>query len=209
MPGWRLPLAMAFAGLLAPGAVHAQDDTNDLRQFRLGMTLSALPKAGYAEFHCASGGAVLTGWADYKKCPADGAGRREIAFRYDDDGEHQTKVAGQPVLLSLILAEDGALQAIRMQTDPSARLFLRKRGYIFGEQVMARYGEEGWACTQAQPTGGEEPVGGLFVREHCEKSIEARHLVVDRELFRAKDKAANAFTSATSFTVSLVKAGQG
>ena len=205
----RIMVAGILAGWLAPGVLYAQENTTDLRQFRLGMALSALPKTGYAEFHCSNGGAVLTGGGDYAKCPADAAGRREVSFRYDDDGEHQTKVAGQPVLLSLILAGDGALQAIRMQTDPSARLFLRKRGYIFGEQVMARYGEEGWACTQVPPSGGEEPVGGLFVREHCEKSIEARHLVIDRELFRAKDKAENAFTSATSFTLSLVKAGQG
>jgi len=176
----------------------------DVRDFRVGMPLPALPRHGYTGFTCAADGAVhLAGWAEYGKCPADGAGLREVAFRYDDDAGHETKVAGQPVLLSLLMQPDGAVQAIRMSTDPSARLFLRKRGYLFGKQVMARYGEAGWVCHGAQPAGDEEPVGGVFLHERCEKQLGQRHLVVERELYRGKATAADAFVSRTRFTVSL------
>ena len=211
----RLTAPLAAAGLvavalgLAPLARAQPEgaDTGefaDVRGFRVGMPLSALPADGYTGFTCAADGTVrLAGWADYGKCPVDGAGLREVAFRYDDDAGHETKVAGQPVLLSLMMQRDGAVQAIRMGTDPAARLFLRKRGYLFGKQVMARYGESGWVCHAAPPAGDEEPVGGVFLHEHCEKQLEQRRLVVERDLYRTKGSAADAFVSRSRFTVSL------
>ena len=211
----RLVAPLAAAGLvaialgLAPLARAQPEPADagefaDVRGFRVGMPLSALPAEGYTGFTCAADAAVrLAGWSDYGKCPADGAGLREVAFRYDDDAGHETKVAGQPVLLSLLMQRDGAVQAIRMGTDPSARLFLRKRGYLFGKQVMARYGEADWICHAAPPAGNEEPVGGMFLREHCEKQLEQRHLMIERELYRGKGTAADAFVSRSRFTVSL------
>jgi len=202
-----LPMAAAacMSVLLVAGAAGAQTAESDLREFSVGMPISALPSRGYTGFTCVAGNAdALAGWADYAKCPADTAGRHEIGFRYDDDGEHDTKVAGQPMRLSLLLGDDGTVDGIRMRTDPASRLFLHKRGYIFGEQVKARYGETGWACREEKPSGNEEGVGGVFVREHCEKTIGIRHLVLDRELFRRKDEAPGKFTSATSFIVTRV-----
>ena len=61
---------------------------------------------------------------------------------------------------------------------------LRKRAYLFGEQVKARYGEDGWNCTQHEPTSEQQPIGGAFVNEHCEKANGERRLVLDRELHR-------------------------
>ena len=197
-------LSLAMVGGLS---LRAQDAPADLRQFRVGMKLQALPSQGYTGLGCAAGGAGLATWDDFATCPADRAGRREVSFRYDD--EKGTKVAGQAVLLSLVMDADGTVDAIRMQTDPAARLGLRKRGYFFGEQVMARYGESGWTCTEGAPEASQQPVGGVFVREHCEKTIGVRHLVIDRALYRAADSAPGKFTSSTSFEISLVHAGEG
>jgi hypothetical protein len=210
MIDFRMLLAGSLLGLLVPTLAGAQTTPPDLREFRVGMKLAALPQHGYTDFHCAAApSGTLDGWADYRKCPTDAAGQQEVTFRYDDGGEHETKVAGQPVLLSLVFTPDGTVHAIRMRTDPSARLFLRKRGYIFGEQVMAHYGDAGWSCSEAPPSGGQEPVGGIFVHEHCEKSIDTRHLVVERELYRGLNQSPAAFTSATEFTVSLARPSQG
>ncbi len=90
-----------------------------------------------------------------------------------------------------------------MRTDPSGRLFSRKRGFRFGERVMARYGDGGWSCQNAEPGAGEQPVGHIFLRQHCEKTIGERHLIVDRALFRDAGQPQDQFTSASSFTVSL------
>jgi hypothetical protein len=56
--------------------------------------------------------------------------------------------------------------------------------FLLADQVMARYGEEGWTCVKAAPGGDAEPLGGVFIKEHCEKSTPARHLIVDRALYR-------------------------
>lgn len=196
-------LVGSMACMLTTGRVGAQSLAADVRDFRVGMALSNLPTHGYAEFRCLADGTTIAGWADYQKCSQDPQGLREVGFRYDDEGGHDTKIAGQPVLLSLLFEQNGTVEAIRVRTDPSARLFLRKRGYIFGQQVMARYGDDGWNCTDMKPKADEEPIGGIFLSEHCEKAFGIRHIVLDRALFGTKDKGPNAFVSSTTFIVSL------
>ena len=210
IPGARtsghLAKAALTAGLLLAVPAFAQTEPADLRDIRVGMPAAALRTEGYAGFSCAANPEVpLADWAGYQACPPDAAGQREVGFHYGDTKDGATKVAGQPMLLSLVVGPSGAVQAIHMRTDPSARLFQHKRAYIFGLQVMTRYGEDGWACNEGHPSASEEPVGGLFVREHCEKVIGTRRLVIDRELHRLPDAPLTAFTSASSFTVSLVK----
>lgn len=196
-------LVASLACMLPTRQACAQSLAADIREFRVGMALTALPTHGYAEFRCVADGKSIVGWADYQKCSANPQGLREIEFRYDDDGSHDTKIAGQPVLLSLLFEQNGTVEAIRVRTDPSARLFLRKRGYIFGQQVMARYGDDGWDCKDVKPKADEEPIGGVFLSEHCEKTFGIRHIVLDRALFGTKDKGPSAFVSSTTFVVSL------
>lgn len=202
-------MAASLVCILTMHPARAQVFSTDVRDFRVGMGLSALPAQGYAEFRCMADGKSLSKWADYLKCSQDPQDLREVEFRYDDDGGHDTKIAGQPVLLSLMFAQDGTVQAIRAQTDPSARLFLRKRGYIFGQQVMARYGDAGWNCTDTKPKADEEPIGGVFLSEHCEKTVGIRRIVIDRALFGTKDKGPNSFVSTTTFVVSLARMSPG
>jgi len=196
-------LVASLSCLLATRPAEAQVQSADVREFRVGMPLSTLPARGYAELKCIADSKSLAAWGDYQTCNQDAQGLREVGFRYDDDGGHDTKIAGQPVLLSLLFGQNGVVQAIRVRTDPSARLFLRKRGYIFGQQVMARYGDAGWSCTDMKPKADEEPIGGVFLSEHCEKAFGVRHIVMDRALFGTKDKGPNAFVSTTTFVVSL------
>ncbi len=192
---------------LAAGGGRAQAPQQmDLRDLRVGMSATELPRTGYADFTCAGSEAKpIAGWAAYRTCAADAAGQREVAFRYDDTPEHTTQVAGQPVRLSLVLDNDGVVAALRMQTEPGGRVFTRKRGVHFGETVMAHYGSAGWACTGSGPTARELPVGKTFIREHCEKTLGDRHLVVDRALFRAADQPVESFTSTSSVIISLIK----
>jgi hypothetical protein len=172
----------------------AAQEPTDLREFRLGDPVQALPPSGYTGFACANAPAeVLSSWMDYAKCPRDERGLHAVSFRYDpaanfigqvNNTYEGTRVAGQPVLLSLLIADSGIVEGIRIATDPSARLYLRKKAFLFGLQARQRYGEEGWNCDELAPATDEQPVGGVFVKEHCQKTTTTRRLIIDRELYR-------------------------
>ena len=50
--------------------------------------------------------------------------------------------------------------------------------------IFDRYDPEGWACTDFPPAVGETPVGGIFVKQRCEKATPERHLLVETRLLR-------------------------
>jgi hypothetical protein len=203
--------AVALAGCFVAAPVRAADE-NDLRGFRVGMAVADLPMAGYTGFTCAPPSATaLGGWGDYRTCPRDAdTGLHEVRFRYDDTASELamsneryagTKVAGQPVLLSLLIGEDGRLEGLRIRTDPAAKLFERRKAFLFSEQVKGRYGEEGWNCT-SQPAGAEEePVGGIFIKEHCDKTTADRHYLLQRWLYRRAGEELRQFSSGSVVTI--------
>lgn len=197
----RVALTLA---LLVPTAAHAQ---NDLREFRIGMTVADLPQSGYGGFTCAGEPSkTLPGWQAYQSCPAAPDGTHAVSFRYDDAGAGnedggKTIVGGQPVHLALLLTNDGKLDGIKIDTDPNARLYMHKKAFLFGLQARARFGPDGWKCSQLPSTQAEQPVGGVFIHEHCEKETDSRRFVVDRQLFRDPSKDLRAFTDATQVLI--------
>jgi len=205
-------LLLGLAGIILALPVAAQEQT-DLRDFRVGEPVRSLPSSGYIGFACADApGEKLSGWAEYAKCPRDATGLHAVGFRYDpvanpmgriNDSYEGTRVAGQPVLLALLISDNGVVDGIRIATDPQARLYLRKKAFLFGLQVRARYGEDGWHCRQDPPAAGEEPVGGVFIKEHCDKVAGTRHLVVDRELYRRTDQKLKDFVGGSQVLILL------
>ena len=191
-------LAVLLLALVAVGPAAAQSPPgtpdNDLREFRIGMAADELPRTGYLGFACADDAKrKLDGWQDYRQCPAEASGWHAVRFQYDEaanplakvNGLYEgTKVGGHPVLLTALMGDDARLKGLVIETDPAARLYLRKKAFLFGEQVRARYGGAGWACASQDPAADQEPVGGLFVNEHCEKVTATRRLTLDRALFR-------------------------
>lgn len=187
-------MRVAAAVLLAVlAATPAGAEEADLRDFRVGMKASELPQEGYTDFSCAGTKAGVEGWRDYGKCPADAAGLHGLRFAYQEgsnelafvnDTFEGTKVGGHPVLLTLLISDTGSVEGLRIETDPAARLNRRKKAHLLGELAKARYGEAGWTCTEARPTANEEPIGGVFLNEHCEKSTLSRHYTLDRQMFR-------------------------
>lgn len=182
--------ALALGALFLSGAARAEE--NDLRDLRVGMRVDELPAAGYTGFACETGPA-LGSWQDYRRCTPDAAGLRAVRFRYAEDENFRgsvndsyegTRVAGHPVLLALLLDDAGTVKGLRIETDPRARLFLHKKAHLLSELAKARFGEEDWTCIKAQPSADEEPVGGVFIKEHCEKTTPTRRYLLDRALFR-------------------------
>jgi hypothetical protein len=202
--------AVLLAGLCFALRCHAQQP-NDLREFRIGQRVQELPAHGYIHIRCAdTPGFVLGSWQDYVGCPPDPRRLHAVAFEYDtsdnplaltNDGYEGTRVAGQPVQLTLLISDDAHVGGIQIQTDPNARLYLRKKAFLFGLQARARYGADGWSCSEAKPSRDEEPVGGVFVREHCEKSTPTRHLIVERQLYRPAQKTLRDFVGVSTVLI--------
>ena len=159
-------LAMVAGGVLltALQQAAAQDFSgNDLRDIRIGIAVADLPSAGYADFSCAvDADRKLSGWSDWRDCPAGADGLRALRFGYDPaTSRNGTVVAGHPATLTALIDNAGTVAGLKIETDPKARFYLRKKAFLFGPQVKARYGPDGWTCTQAQPEAGEQPVGDI------------------------------------------------
>ncbi len=45
--------------------------------------------------------------------------------------------------------------------------------------VINRYGPAAWNCTDFPPADGETPVGGVFLKQRCEKLTAERYLSVE------------------------------
>ncbi|MGY3146325.1 hypothetical protein ACVWYQ_003324 [Bradyrhizobium sp. USDA 3397] len=204
---WLLPLLLLS---FASGDVKA-DEAADLRDLSLGMSVASIPPEEYINLRCADKeGAKLAGWNDFQACPADQKGLHNLSFRFNDDlnplaalsDKYQgTKLGGHPVLLTGLVDSGGALQGIRIDTDPNARPFWRKKAYLLALIVKARYGEAGWSCREAEPLEGEAPVGGLLIKEHCEKRAGRRRLALDREVYRRAGQPLSDFVNVTRFII--------
>jgi hypothetical protein len=206
-------MVLALAACIAQGggSAAAAEERNDLREFRIGMKVDELPKSGYLGFSCAAEPEhELSGWQDYRQCPTTEEGFREVRFRYDgsanplgkvNDAYEGTRVGGHPVLVSVLFSDSGTVAGIHIETDPKARLYLHKKAFLLGLQAKARYGEDGWVCSEGQPSANQQPVGGVFVQEHCEKTAQDRHIVVERDLFRDPAKDLKQFVDDTRITI--------
>lgn len=201
----------AIAWLLVAGTAGAAEDPleGDLRDLRVGMSVAELPAEGYVDLACGSGSDTpLASWTEFARCPPDAAGLHEVTFAYAEsplaelgDRWEGTKVAGHPVIPSLLIDGRGVVQGIRIVTDPDTRMYLKKKAYLLGIRVMGRYGREGWTCTEAEPGAGRAPVGGLFIDRHCEKIFHDRRLILDTDLYRTADQQGQEFTGATRLEI--------
>lgn len=205
-----LSFLLGISALLALSAAPARAG-NDLRQFRVGMSVGDLPATGYQDFACADAPSIkLDNWAGYGSCPKDKLGLHAVSFRYSDaatpnahltDEVHGTRVAGHPVLISLLIGDDGKVHGLHIVTDPAAHLYLHKKAFLFANQVHMRYGPDGWHCTDAKPHGDEAPIGDEFIDRTCRKQADGRRIEVVQRLFRHADEPLKDFVSATEVTI--------
>ncbi len=199
-----LPLAVAICA----SSVWADEfEGNDLRGIRVGMAAADLPKTGYIGFACATGPErELPGWENWRDCPADANGTHAVRFDYDPETTREgTMVAGHPAVLTLSIDNAGSVVGLQIVTDPKARLRMRKKAFLLGKQAKSRYGAEGWACKEAEPSADEQPVGGVYVKEQCTKTISGRTLVVERKLFRRSDQDLKSFVDETRISITQTK----
>ena len=201
-------LWIAAAAMLT-GAALAQT-AGDLRDLSVGIASTQLPTEGYFAFACGSDGGTplepVDDWTDFRRCARDRAtGLYEVYYEYDDESEYTqrmladvlgdgerlgarpfygTRVAGHPVVLSVLFDEAGVAQAIRAVTDQRADVSSRRNAYLLRVAIMNSYGPDGWACTDTPLAQGETAVGQFFVNSRCEKSVGPRRMVVEAHLYR-------------------------
>jgi len=164
----------------------------DIREFRVGLAVDELPTTGYRRFACGQNGSppvtLLEGWQDYKVCPADQDGLHEVAFEYDNDYALEsiegTGVAGHPVLISLLFTSGGAVEAIRIFSDPMANSYNKRRAYILARIAKQRFGWLDWECIDRPNEAGESEIAGIMHKDHCTKELGDRTITVQMSFYR-------------------------
>jgi hypothetical protein len=193
------PLLLAVALTNMPGSAHSQNARADERPIRreiwdiqLGTKVADLAD-DYIDYACGTNGGPpstpLTGFKDFRRCRLEPSGLREIYFRYDDEFEYWakannlaaqmeqyigTKTYGFPITVSVLISDDAVVRGLRIITDPRDPTGDRDEAYLLRNFLNARFGREGWMCQDLQPEAGESPVTGIFIKQNCEKDIDAK-----------------------------------
>jgi hypothetical protein len=214
----------------APAQAQSRPDPGEIRGLRLGLKAESMSLGGFGDLACGSNGGPprqkLDGWSEFGKCRPESNGLYEVAARFDDEDEYVgkaidepryaqgrtgTRVAGHPVILSALFDRDGVLRGLRFISDPRAASHERRMAHLLRLAVINRYEPDGWTCTDFPPAAGESPVGGVFIKQRCEKATPERHLSVDTRFFRKPGQSDNdpvtgeyrpgAFESSTRFEI--------
>ncbi len=56
--------------------------------------------------------------------------------------------------------------------------------HLLGVAVINRYGADGWHCVDSPPAEGESAVGGVFIKQRCDKTMPERVLTVETHFLR-------------------------
>ena len=217
MPGrCFIPLIISMACALALPAVAQTPPPGraTIWDLKLGAPIAEQPPPGaFRAFACGSNGgpprAPLTGWADFRRCPAEPDGLREVYFEYDDELEYIARAhdderaisrwAGThevtfPVIVSALFDDGGVLRGMRMVTDArpehrnditEANRKKRDEAYTLATVMAARFNiDPAHDCEAIPPAEGESPVGSLFIKRACERIEGGLRIVVRASLYR-------------------------
>ena len=200
-------VAMLAAGTI--GTVSAQDapTDGDIRMLRIGQSLSELPTDGYYEFACGSNGGPplrpIRSWSAFRDCRPEANGLYEVYVEYDSEalaitelyrqtfGEAMwlekyagTKVAGHPVILSVLFGSDEIVHGLRVVTDSRAPIDRRVIAHTLRFRVKGRYRRAKWECIDLPLADGEKPVGEKHMKERCEAEYQGRRIVLESHFYR-------------------------
>jgi hypothetical protein len=196
-------VALATLASRAPAQAQARSDPGEIRGLKLGLKAQSMTGSGFGDLACGSNGGTprqkLDDWSDFGKCRPEDSGLYEVYARFDDEDEYigraiddplyargktGTRVAGHAVILSVLFDRDGVLRGLRFITDPRAAPHERRMAHMLRLAVINRYQPTGWTCTDFPPAAGETPVGGVFIKQRCEKATPERRLMVETRFLR-------------------------
>jgi hypothetical protein len=191
------PTVLALA-LFLIDAASAQQPLPRIWDLQLPSPVGDLPEEEFVDPACATNGGppglAIGSFERFERCRPEASGLREIWFRYDDEWELIARAArdpdaiarnnamvvlGQPVTLSLLIDRAGLVQGYRIFTDPRADEELRAQAYGIAIAFKARFGTDGWTCSDTPAAEGETPILGIFVKERCEKTADGLAITVE------------------------------
>ena len=178
----RIAPLIALAALLAATAAQAQGrpDQGELRGLKLGLDAKTMTTDRWGDFACGSNGGPprqkIADWSEFAKCRAEESGLHEVYVRFDDEDEYVgraiddplyaaqkrgTRVAGHPVILTVLFDGGGALRGLRFVSDPRGDPGARRMAHLLRIAIINRYDAADWTCTDIPLATGESPVGSL------------------------------------------------
>ncbi len=206
-------VALAVAlGTVSGGPVAAagpQPDPGEIHGLKLGLKAAEMSADTFGDLACGSNGGTprqaIGGWTEFRKCRPEPSGLYEVYAPFDDQqdyvsraiddpmyaqGKVGTRVAGHPVILSVLFDTDGVLRGIRIVSDPRGSPMERRMAHMLRLAIINRYEPEGWNCTDFPPAPGETPVGGgVFIKQRCEKAMPGKTLTVETHFLRKPGQA--------------------
>ena len=180
--------SLVAAGLalcwLWPGAACAQQRPARIFDVRLGAAVDLLPTQHFVQPSCGNNGGPqglpLASFGQFRQCRPEPGGLREVWFEYDDTAEYAalarrqpgrrrtTSLLDQPVILSVLINEDGLVMGYRVITDSRAEPGLRQQAHQIALHFKARFNLDG-DCADVPAAEGETPFDGEFIKEACNK----------------------------------------
>lgn len=151
----------------------------------LGMDVATIPEQDVSAITCGTNGGPmstpLSRFEDFALCPPEPSGLHEVAFTYDDeldyvaralDAEYDvfrdgTSVFAHPVLVSLLVSDQGTAEGLRILTDPRIPDRERRRSVTLLRNFIAKYDAWGLDCQNLPLADGEQPVGTAFTKNRC------------------------------------------
>jgi hypothetical protein len=204
-------LGAVAGGMCSVSTARAQPkpDPGEIHGLKLGLKAAEMSEDTFGDLACGSNGGTprqaIGGWAEFRKCRPEASGLYEVYAPFDDQqdyvaraiddpmyaqGKVGTRVAGHPVLLSVLFDSDGLLRGIRMVSDPRGAPLERRMAHMLRLAIINRYEPDGWQCTDFPPAPGETPVGGgVFVKQRCEKAMPGKTLTVEARFLRKPGQA--------------------
>ena len=185
------------------GAPAQAPDPGEIHGLRLGLKAASMTMDGFGELACGSNGGPprqrIDDWAGFGSCRAEPSGLHELYARFDDEDEYigraidqplyaagrtGTRVAGHPVILSVLFDDGGVLRGLRFISDPRAAPIERRMAHLLRLAVINHYDPAGWGCTDFPAGPGETPVGGVFIKQRCEKASPERRMSIEAHFLR-------------------------
>lgn len=232
------PQIMIAAGvalsLLTSDLASAQQGPKRIFDIRLGSHIDSLPSRDFVQPSCGNNGGPqglpLGSFGRFRLCRPEPGGLREVWFEYDDTAEfaalarrqpgrrRTTSLLDQPVVLSLLINDNGLVIGYRIITDSRAAAAQRLQAHHIARHFKARFQLEG-ECKDLPAAEGETAIDGDFIKEVCASQKNGVHVRSEERFFyRAGQQfydpntgapMANAFESSARLEVLSSGADQG